>query len=132
MKTLKLLKDNGQAREYQLGDGRCVTIEISDDSIIKIKDSYKNKIGEIELSSIDDELLGNSPSYRLTWMYLDLKDNSYKHQGICREALKFFKEIYGMPITASEHNGIRKADGSHLTGDAPYFVEKMRNEGIIE
>ena len=75
---------------------------------------------------------GNSPYYHITWMYMDLKGNSYKHQGISREALKFCLEIYGLPITASYDDGLRKNDGSHLTGDAPYFVEKMRNEGIIE
>jgi hypothetical protein len=46
--------------------------------------------------------------------------------------LKFFKEFYAMPITASYNDGLSKTDGSHLTGDAPYFVEKMRDEGIIE
>ena len=95
-------------------------------------DSHKNKIGEIQLSLVDDGLPGNPPSYYLTWMYMDLKDNSYKHQGIAREALKFFKEFYGLPITASYNDGLKKADGSHLTGDAPHFVSKMRDEGIIE
>ncbi len=65
-------------------------------------------------------------------MTLDLIDSSYKRKGIGRESLKFFKEITGTQIVASENDGIRKDDGSHLTGDAPVFVSKMQEEGIIE
>jgi hypothetical protein len=43
MKTLMLLKDNGEVREYQLGDGRCITIDISDDSKIKLLDSHTQR-----------------------------------------------------------------------------------------
>lgn len=63
---------------------------------------------------------------------MDLRDDSYKHEGIGREALTFFREIHGLPITASKEDGLKKDDGSHLTGDAPGFVQKMRDEGIIE
>ena len=132
MKTLNLVQDNGTVRKYQLEDGRCITIDVSDDSRIKITDKQNTEIGAIELSYVDYELPGTSSSYKITWMYLDLKDNSYTKKGIGRQALIFFQEIYGMPITASENDGLKKDDGSHLTQNAPYFVEKMRDEGTIE
>ena len=131
MKTLTLLKDNGLIREYQLTDGRCIKIDVSEEFEIRIRDIQENEIGKFEISYYDDDLPGQQLFYHIKWMYMDLIDTSYKHQGIGREALKFFKEVYDTPIKASENNGIRKEDGSHLTADAPYFVEKMKNEGII-
>ncbi|MCP4552873.1 MAG: hypothetical protein GY834_12720 [Bacteroidetes bacterium] len=37
MKKLMLLKDIGSVREYKIGDGRIITIDISDDSTIAIQ-----------------------------------------------------------------------------------------------
>jgi hypothetical protein len=42
------------------------------------------------------------------------------------------KELSNLPIIANDHDGVRRDDGSHLTGDAPAFVQKMREEGLIE
>lgn len=68
---------------------------------------------------------------KLMWMYLDLKDPRWKHQGIGREILLRVKNISGLPIVTSDNDGLVREDGSHLTGDAPAFVAKMRKEGII-
>lgn len=97
-----------------------------------MKDHEDKEIGKINFSYRDEGFPGRSDYYHITWMYLDLKERSYRHKGIGREALKYHQEIYGLPITASDNDGLRKDDGSHLTGDAPYFVEKMRDECIIE
>lgn len=132
MKKLSLVKDDGEIREYRLGDGRTITIDVSDDSELVVKDHKNYEIGKINFSYRDEDFPGGSSYYHITWMYLDLKDSSYLHNGIGREALTFFKEFYGLPITASDNDGLRKDDGSHLTGDAPGFVEKMRDEGLIE
>lgn len=132
MKKLTLIEDNGLIREYKLSDGRTIIIDVSDDHEIIIKNSQKNMIGKIALSHRDDDVPGSSAYCHITWMYMDLVDGSYKHRGIGREALSFFSEVYGLPIRASENNGFTKQDGSHLTADAPTFVQKMRDEGIIE
>lgn len=132
MKKLSLVKDEGEIREYRLMDGRFITIDVSDDSELVVMDHENTEIGRINFSFRNEDFPGRSSYYHITWMYFDLKDGSYLHKGIGREALIFFKKIYGLPITASNDDGFRKDDGSHLTGDAPAFVKKMRDEGIIE
>jgi hypothetical protein len=132
MQKLSLVKDRGEIRDYALNDGRSISIDVLDDHQIRIKDHQGSEIGRVELSYRDDGLPGRSPCYHITWMYMDLQDNSYKHKGIGREALSFFAEIHGLPITVSEDGGVKKEDGSHLTADAPAFVQKMRDEGIVQ
>lgn len=132
MQKLSLIKDHGDIRKYKLHDGRFIEIDVSDDHEIIVKDNQKNLIGKIELSYRDDGLPGSVPYYHITWMYMDLIDDSYKHQGIGREALLLFIEVNGLKVTASDNDGLKKNDGSHLTGDAPTFIQKMRDEGIVE
>ena len=67
----------------------------------------------------------------LSWMYLDLKDPKWKNQGIGREILLRIKEMTSLTIVTREDDGFVQDDGSHLTGDAPGFVAKMCQEGII-
>lgn len=128
--ALELIVDEGQMRKYRLDDQRLITIKIDDFfEHIFVFDDRGGEIGRIELSEISDEMY---TSYYIKWMYLDLKDSLYKRKGIGRECLVFFKDLTRAPITASCDDGIPKDDGSHLTGDAPGFVSKMREEGIIE
>lgn len=49
VKKLSLVKDHGQVREYKLSDGRFITIDVSDDSEIVVKDHQDNEIGRINL-----------------------------------------------------------------------------------
>ena len=57
---------------------------------------------------------------------MNLLDESYKHKGIGREALVFFKEVSGGTIVAEDDDGIQKNDGSHLTGDAPLIHHQKK------
>lgn len=110
-------------------DGRDVTIQIEDDGEeIKVIDSQGDEVGSILLSLIDCE---HDECYKITWMYLNKKGSTFLRQGIGRAALKFHKEIFMTPIVASDDDGITKSDGSHLTGDAPGFIRKMREEGFV-
>jgi len=68
---------------------------------------------------------------RLTWAYLDGMDGSYVRQGIGRRCLELVREISGLEIVAADVDGQRHDDGSHLTGDAPGFVARMRQDGLI-
>jgi hypothetical protein len=86
------------------------------------------KIGNISFCRYDEEV-----SYlKLTWMYLDQDGAGWKQQGIGREILRRVKEASGLSIAAGFNDGHKQQDGSHLTGDAPAFVAKMRQELIIE
>ena len=40
-------------------------------------------------------------------------------------------EIFNSPLTAGNDNGTTSTDGSHLTGDGPGFIAKMKMEGIV-
>jgi hypothetical protein len=131
MTELKQLNEDDITRMYRIPDGRIIIVEITDDPWILIKNENKQVIGRIEFVYYEGEFPWQE-FYHLTWMYLDLIDNTYLHQGIGRECLKYFKSVYKTKITASENNGIERMDGSHLTGDAPGFVSSMVQEGIID
>ncbi len=110
-------------------DGRNVTIQIDDvGEEIKVLDDEENEVGSIRLSYIDCE---NDDYYKITWMYLDKQGDKFLRQGIGREALKLHNEFFRSPIVASDDDGIVKGDGSHLTGDAPGFINVMRKEGLV-
>ena len=128
--SLRIIEDKGLERTYKLSDGRVIKIVIDDlFESISVKNTEDKEVGRIEFREILDEY---RTCYKITWMYMDLIDRSYKKKGIGREALRFFKETIKAPIIVSEDDGMRKNNGSHLTGDAPAFVSKMQDEGIIE
>lgn len=54
-----------------------------------------------------------------------------KGEGVGRQCLKLHKETFGAPLTAGSSHSGKQDDGSHLTGDGPGFIEKMRKEGIV-
>jgi GNAT superfamily N-acetyltransferase len=115
--------------KYECRDGRSVSIEIDDDTYEAIAYTVDGReIGRLRFREISDD---NGCYLKLVWAYLD-KLADYKGQGIGRECLRVVRDRYSLPITAEDHDGIRQDDGSHLTGDAPGFVAKMREEGLIE
>lgn len=120
MKMLKLKKTFTSNKNLQ------VVIELSEDGE-EITVLIENKrIGEIYLSEINNNhCLQN---YYIRFLGLD----KCKGQGIGRECLKFHKEYFGCPLTAASNDGIKQDDGSHLVNDGAGFIEKMRQEGIVE
>lgn len=116
-------------KRYTTPDGRNVDIQIDDNGEkISVLDDRGQEIGSFDLSLIEDEY---SEHYKITWMYLDKQGRGYLRQGIGRAALQFHKEIFNTHIVSSNNDGIVKGDGSHLTGDAPGFISKMRQEGLV-
>lgn len=126
---LTLLEDGETKRKYRMNDGREVIITVDDwECEVTVMTRDGKKIGSVQLERIKDD---HTEYAKLTWIYMDLFDDTYKGNGLGRECLNFFKEVTGLDIAAEYHDGIRKDDGSHLTQDAPGFVAKMREEGII-
>ncbi len=110
---------------YSISNTEYVKICIDEDELkLLVFNSANAKVGQIELTELDY-------GYYICWMYMDMLSDTYKHKGIGRAALRFFKNVYKMPIYANEDNGMVSDDGSHLTGDAPNFIRKMRQEGIV-
>jgi hypothetical protein len=119
--------DDYYTTEFSLNDGRTVAIKIAHDGDeIRVQDVRSGtEVGVIKLQDIGGEY------FRLVWMYLDQSDGRYLKQGIGRAALLFHKKMFCLPIVAADNDGMQRSDGSHLTGDAPGFVRKMRQEGVI-
>lgn len=59
-------------------------------------------------------------------MYVPIKE-----AGLGRAALEFFKDYTQADVFARENDGQVRDDGSRLTEDAPGFVAKMIDEGIL-
>ena len=89
------------------------------------------RVGRFEFSHEFEEFdkSGITEHYLVTNLSLEEK---YRKKGIGRAAFKFYKECScGIPIVARYEDGIKRGDGSHITGVGLPFVEKMREEGII-
>ena len=116
-------------KPFKCKNGKNVTLLYDDDDTsAQAFDANGKKIGEFHFSEKDE---GYGHSYlKLTWAHLE-DIPGYVHQGIGRELIKLAKEASGLAIVAEVHDGIRRDDGSHLTGDAPAFIYKMRREGLI-
>lgn len=126
--VLTLLKEDENIREYRLTSGEKIKIEIDEWSYeVKVTNSNDKEIGRIEFKYDDYE-----DAHKIIWMYLDKLGDNYKRQGIGKECVKFYKEFFDCRVYAEQNDGIRKDDGSHLTGDAPGFVQSLRDQGIIE
>lgn len=119
-----LIKDNDNERIYKLSNGKIITIRINDDSEISYIENGI-EIGKYEdFVFIEDEF--DSSKYLLARMYVPIKG-----QGLGRATIEFFTEYFDATIWARNNDGIEREDGSHLTEDAPSFVDKMIEEGLL-
>ena len=124
--SLQVVSSDDLKQCCRLSDGRLVDIEI-DDSGQEITVTAVNgpKLGSIELQGT------GSGDYCLKRMYLDQDGGEFKRCGIGRQALKFHHQSFGCLFTAAPNDGQQREDGSHLTGDALRFIQKMRDEGLV-
>lgn len=114
---------------FQCKDGREVSIHVDEmDYEVIVLDMAGREIGKMEFRFVEDV---TEDYLKLAWAYLDKVDPSYCKKGIGRECLRLVAEASGLPIVAADNDGHQQDDGSHLTGDAPGFVERMRAEGLI-
>lgn len=120
------------AQPFEFEGGRTVTIGIEDATMVRVINEEGQEVGRFEFTEIEAEPeLGLAASYKLVWAYLDLIDDTYKGKGIGREILKRWKTYTGEVPWTESNDGHRREDGGHLTGDAPGFVARMRNAGLI-
>jgi len=114
------------ATRFTSKTGQQYTIDVGDGSEITV---YKNgkKCGAISLSYREGDGMTIPDSYHITNLGLD----ACKGEGVGRRCLELHKEEFGAPLTAGTVDGKQRGDGSHLTGDGPGFIEKMRKYGIV-
>ena len=126
---MKRISEEDTIFRYELSDKEIITIEVDDSgSEVKVINGDGKEIGSVSFDEQDD---GFHQYCKITWMYLDKLGDRYIRKGIGREVLKCQHEYMGLPLVASQNDGHKQDDGSHLTGDAPAFIAKMRQEGIV-
>ena len=124
--SLEVVSSKALTQRCRLPDGRQVDIEIADSGLeVTVTAVDGPQLGSIELQAT------RSGEYHLKSMYLDRDGGAFKRCGIGRQALTFHNELFGCLFTAAPNDGHEREDGSHLTGDAPRFIQKMRDEGLI-
>ncbi|ATG20937.1 hypothetical protein CO705_14190 [Ralstonia pickettii] len=116
-------------RTFRDKNDREISLELDEDSLIVKATHNGTLIGKMEFVEIEQD---RGPSaYKLIWMYLDMAGPEYKSCGIGQKILELMNEFTGGPIIAGSGDGRQSDDGSHLTGDGPGFVAKMRSRGLI-
>ncbi len=123
MAKATIIKDTDFSRTIKAADGRVYILEMNEEMTeIIFKYANKEKLGEFIFKD-----LGNG-GYKLMRMYTEPQ----KNLGIGREALRMFKaHTNDALIYTSPPDGNKREDQSHLTEDAPGFVDKMIKEGFI-
>jgi hypothetical protein len=130
MATATLISNRGNERDYQIQNNRIITLIYDEmDYSISFEENGKSIGDEFRFidEDVDEEGFGNEERFLLARMYSPIKQS-----GLGRAAIEFFIDMTGAEIYARPHDGIVRDDGSHLTEDAPAFVSKMQDEGLIE
>lgn len=108
-------------------DGKTYEISV-DDSGEEIRVIFAGvTVGTISLRLIEGDPPHQPDIYHITHLALE----ECSHRGIGRCCLELHRMIFDSPLTAGADNGTTSEDGSHLTGDGPGFIAKMRTAGIV-
>lgn len=110
-------------RRLTLTSGEVVEIRFQEDSVAVYAGS--EEVGRLSFRQIEEP---GETYYHLTHAFIEGRGGAYKRQGIGTEAIRLFRDCTGGPITFSEDDGIQREDGSHLTGDAPEFVNSLKKK----
>ncbi|MGL1921320.1 MAG: GNAT family N-acetyltransferase [Hyphomicrobiales bacterium] len=114
---------------FKMKNGNQIELTVDDiTNAVVAKNCDGQLIGGIEFSYIEDP---NGSYLKIVNLFLNKAGPEYLRQGIGRACIKLVIEVTGFPICAVFDNGQRLDDGSHLTGDAPGFVSKLIEEGLI-
>lgn len=125
-----LINERGAERDYQIQNGRIITLVYDEmDYSISFKENGASIGDEFRFmdESVDEDGCGNGERFLLARMYSPIPQS-----GLGRAAVEFFIDMTGASIYTRPHDGIVRDDGSNLTEDAPAFVSKLQDEGLIE
>lgn len=113
-------------KNFLAKDNRTYQIDISESGEVITVSLRGEPKGSISLTYCEGVGHGDD-HYYITNLSLD----KCKKEGIGTACLKYHKKIFGRPILAASDDGIKKDDGSHLTGDGPAFIATMRDRKIV-
>lgn len=116
--------------DFTCNNGAIVRIVIEDypSYTAIVFDQNQTKIGAIEFDTIE---YPDGYVLKMVWAYLDESGPGWTRQGIGSEIVRLVRDVSDMVVIASENDGHQRSDGSHLTGDAPGFVARMKEKGLI-
>ena len=113
--------------EFSAKDGKVYEIQIDDFGEEIIVYHGEERMGSITLHRFDSD-----PPEQDEWFHImNLSLDKCQRLGIGEAALRFHIEMHGSIITATANDGIKRDDGSHLTGAGPAFVAAMQKKGIV-
>ncbi len=128
MATANLLRDRTNERDYQLDNGRLITLKFDDFSnAVTFYDSVTGDELDGEFEFHDEH--ENGTEFLLKRMYAP---TGLKNKGLGKAAIELFIANMGASVYTRPDDGQPREDGSHLTEDAPFFVSKMKENGLIE
>lgn len=114
-----------EIRRLTLDAGEIVELRFEEDSVAIYAEG--NEVGRLGFRAYEVPVYDYEETcYHLTHAFIEGDGGKYKNQGIGTEAFRLFRECTGAKVTFSEHDGLQKDDGSHLTGDAPHFVASLK------
>jgi len=114
-----------EKRQLVLDSGEIVELRFEGDSVAVYVNN--SEVGRLSFRAYEVPANNHEETYyHMTHAFIEGDGGKYKYQGIGTEAFRLFRECTGAKVTFSENDGIQKEDGSHLTGDAPAFVEKLK------
>jgi hypothetical protein len=109
-----------------------VTIEVDEDDYSAIVfDQSGNRIGAIECRLVENDMGPSRDFLKMTNAFLEGNNGQFLHQGIGTRCIELLREVTGFSICVARHDGQRQEDGSHLTGDAPAFADKLERLGLV-
>ncbi|MEL7213682.1 MAG: hypothetical protein AAGK92_13550 [Pseudomonadota bacterium] len=109
-----------------------VVIDIDEDNYsATVTTLTGQQIGSIDFTLIEAPDAPDGYYLKMTHAFLEGANGKYLHEGIGTECVRLMGKVTGFPITASDDDGAVHEDGSHLTGDAPGWVAKLRQRKLV-
>lgn len=107
--------------------GRSIQINFDEDNLTCVATHNSVLLGTFRFDEADPD--ADSSLLLLTHCHIEEVDG-YKRCGIGEQMIRLPVE-YGYSVFARNNDGIQRDDGSHLTEDAPAFIDAMIKKGLV-
>lgn len=131
--VMELLEQDGDSYKFKLADRRIVRLDVEYSEGVKIyaiDGKREEKIGELNFSATEEDYGAWAKSvYKLTHAFLEGKGGAYKRNGIATKAFELFCDCHAeAEINLPIDDGMRHADGSHVTSEGCAFIGSLRRK----
>lgn len=112
-----------ETRALTLPSGERIELRLEFDGV-RVVTSHGVEVGRFIFDSYSDPM--DRTIWRLTNMFLDGEGGRFQHQGIGTLAVKYFLwSVSADAFEITENDGLRREDGSHLTGTGVAFMAHL-------